>query len=388
MLSLIPHKPTGASIAHLDGLRSLAALIVVVGHLRAIFFADYASATHRSIGMVTLYALTGLGHQAVMIFFVLSGFLISSSVLTAVENWSWRVYLIKRCSRLGVVLIPALVVTALLDLMGAHLRDSLYTNPIPYLGDGIAVARHGVVVFFGNLGFLQTIMVPTFGSNGALWSLSNEFWYYVLFPALLLSIRLGPRARRPICVGLTLILFVFLPLGMSIYFLVWLLGAGIHALPIYRGPIRGRKLLATTASAALILALAGSRIFKLELWGDLGIGLSCAGLIYTMISLSDASTPAWYRRCSKMAAGFSYTLYAVHLPFLIFIAAAWPGRLSWQPTTFSVAIAFVILIAALVFAYCVAQATEARTSSVRGFLLTLTTRTTSRKPSTAAAVVQ
>lgn len=35
--------------------------------------------------------------------------------------------------------------------------------------------------------FLQTRFTPVFGSNGPLWSLFNEFWYYVLFPALGLS---------------------------------------------------------------------------------------------------------------------------------------------------------------------------------------------------------
>ena len=38
--------------------------------------------------------------------------------------------------------------------------------------------------FWGNLVFLQTILVPTYGTNALLWSLANEFWYYMLFPLL------------------------------------------------------------------------------------------------------------------------------------------------------------------------------------------------------------
>ena len=36
-----------------------------------------------------------------------------------------------------------------------------------------------------NAFFLQTIVGPTFGSNGPLWSLAYEWWYYVLFPLAL-----------------------------------------------------------------------------------------------------------------------------------------------------------------------------------------------------------
>ena len=37
-------------------------------------------------------------------------------------------------------------------------------------------AHTTIAIFFGNAAFLQTIWVPYLGSNGALWSLSNEFW--------------------------------------------------------------------------------------------------------------------------------------------------------------------------------------------------------------------
>ena len=43
----------------------------------------------------------------------------------------------------------------------------------------------------GNLFFLQTIFVPPFGSNAPLWSLSFEFWYYLLFPLCLFALSRG-----------------------------------------------------------------------------------------------------------------------------------------------------------------------------------------------------
>ena len=32
-----------------------------------------------------------------------------------------------------------------------------------------------------NAGFLQTFVAPTYGSNMPLWTISAEFWFYVVF---------------------------------------------------------------------------------------------------------------------------------------------------------------------------------------------------------------
>ena len=44
-------------------------------------------------------------------------------------------------------------------------------------------------ILFSNIFFLQGIYTPTFGTDGALWSLANEFWYYLLFPLGLIALR-------------------------------------------------------------------------------------------------------------------------------------------------------------------------------------------------------
>ncbi len=55
----------------------------------------------------------GFGLQFVMVFFVLSGFVIASSVVPKIflGKWSWRDYFISRLTRLWLVLIPALFLT-------------------------------------------------------------------------------------------------------------------------------------------------------------------------------------------------------------------------------------------------------------------------------------
>ena len=66
------------------------------------------------------YFATGLGHQAVVVFFVLSGYLVGGSVLTAYQSgrWSWAAYALRRLTRLWVVLLPALIITLAVDGLG------------------------------------------------------------------------------------------------------------------------------------------------------------------------------------------------------------------------------------------------------------------------------
>ena len=96
--------------AYLDLARGLAALAVMAGHLRSFLFVDYAESPVRGILWQAFYLLTGFGHQMVMIFFVLSGFLITRQIYeaTASGRWSAADYALKRASRLLIVLIPAL----------------------------------------------------------------------------------------------------------------------------------------------------------------------------------------------------------------------------------------------------------------------------------------
>jgi peptidoglycan/LPS O-acetylase OafA/YrhL len=70
---------------HLDLLRGLAAFLVLAGHLRAYVFQSFPeidkAGAQLSAFVKAFYFATGLGHQAVMIFFALSGFLVLGKAL-------------------------------------------------------------------------------------------------------------------------------------------------------------------------------------------------------------------------------------------------------------------------------------------------------------------
>ena len=93
--------------------RAIAALAVMAGHMRGMYFVDYNDLEYKSVIAQIFYFLTGFGHQSVIVFFVLSGFLVGGSVIEKFEKgtWSWKKYLTQRLARLWIVLIPSLLFT-------------------------------------------------------------------------------------------------------------------------------------------------------------------------------------------------------------------------------------------------------------------------------------
>ncbi len=247
----------------LDLVRGVSALLVMLGHLRAFLFVDYGEVAGSGRLTKAFYFATGLGHQAVMVFFVLSGYLVGGSVIAGLRKGSfrWGGYAAARLVRLWMVLLPALLLTLGADLAGRHVNAAAYAGGLnSQFMSGPTVAEPASLdglTFLGNLGFVQTIAVPVYGSNGPLWMLANMFWYYVLFPLLAVGIwqatrfvhgrrrNSGSPASRiphpPSCIphpasrilhpASCLLLFLFLvwwlPGELLSGGLVWLMGVGV-----------------------------------------------------------------------------------------------------------------------------------------------------------------
>jgi peptidoglycan/LPS O-acetylase OafA/YrhL len=376
--SWAPRGLTPAGSAHLDLIRALAAWAVMWGHVRGHFFVDFQHLTERNLPLRALYFVTGFGHQAVMVFFVLSGFLISSSVIHSYASgrWSWREYAINRSSRLYVVLIPGLLLGLLWDKLGSTLFSAtgLYSHPLEAFGGAIARNQMTLGSFTGNLFFLQTILCPTFGSNGPLWSLANEFWYYVLFPlALFAGIAWVKRAIAR-AVALTLLaasLAAFLGWDKLIGFLIWLAGCGL-VLAYSRIQMKSHRSLipyVLISSAALAGCLAAARIGRpAALGSDSAVGFACAFFLFGVLHVSLGARNDLYRRVAHFFAGYSYSLYVLHFPFVLFLRAwiAPPER--WQPDGRHLFYAAAVGGVTLGFAWLVSTFTENKTSLVRQWI--------------------
>ncbi len=345
-------------------------------HLRGLFFVDFAYLSNKPLPIAGLYAVTGYGHQAVMVFFVLSGYFIGTSVMESVgaRQWSWPTYLVSRITRLQLVLFPALVLGGLWDRIGMRIPqaspiyyDALYKFYVPSVA-----LRSTVPVFLGNLFFLQSIISPVFGSNTPRWSLSYELWYYILFPALILGAAAWVGWRlRILYAGLVLLLLWFVGLQVSFYFLIWLAGALL-------GRLQRAKRFKLTAPGIPILAgliflgsLVWSRTHRLysDLLTDYLVAFCFALWLYALLPGSRDDVSPTYEYGAKKLAGFSYTLYLIHLPALILLRGMLNPKGNWQPDPPHLAYALGLALVRLAYAYCVAELTEAHTASVRRQLL-------------------
>ena len=373
-------KVLSASVsAHLDVIRSVAAWAVMWGHLRALFFIDYQELSFRSPLLKAVYFVTGFGHEAVMVFFVLSGFLISSSILRsqASGTWSWAGYVISRCTRLYVVLIPGLLFGALWDFTGKSLfaASHLYSSPLASFAGLIAQKELNVKNFLGNLLFLQTIFCKTFGSNGPLWSIANEFWYYVLFPLGLAATLAWKRKRFGTAAAVTLLaLIIIWMLGTAkmIGFGIWLAGFVVLLVWSRMQPLLGGWRFACLLASGAVLAtsLYLARTMRVDLSAsEVAIGVAFAAFLFGVLQLDlQLHRSALYLRGARLFAGFSYSLYVLHFPLLLFLRAWLSPRERWQPDAAHLIYGLAIGFIALLFSWLVALGTEYQTGAARNAL--------------------
>ena len=154
-----PDRVTPALSVYLDALRLLAALMVFAHH-----------ASYPIFGGRWISALGGYGHEAVVVFFVLSGFVIA--FVTDAKERTPRAYAASRLSRLWSVALPALAATLAMDAIGKWLAPQAYAdvliNPLGPLASALFVNEFWTAQWH-------------VGSNIPFWSLSYEAAYYLLF---------------------------------------------------------------------------------------------------------------------------------------------------------------------------------------------------------------
>jgi len=205
-------------------------MLVVIEHARSLLFVDYKAVTAPTFFDKIFYFLTGFGHESVVVFFVISGFLVGGKTLELwrQQGFQWKRYLADRASRLYSVLFAALILGGCLDWVGSSFFNTFefYTNETITSHAMISesfVGRLDFPHFVSSLLMLQEIILPSYGSNGPLWSLAHEWWYYLLFPLTLYTIR-GRISARGVAVCCIASLCWFLSVRILVLFGVWMIG--------------------------------------------------------------------------------------------------------------------------------------------------------------------
>lgn len=359
--------------AFIDLVRALAAFAVAAGHLRQFIFVDFGEVNRPSLVAKLFYFATSLGHQAVMVFFVLSGFLVGRHVYERFESgrWTWTDYAIKRLTRLWIVLLPALALTALWDNIGIHILHAPFyagTFNWRFHSGPTTDFAFGCESLLANVFFLQTIASPAFGSNGPLWSLANEFWYYLIFPLGFLATRASePAWRRAVFAVATLFLCVALPLHIVIYGLIWLMGflVALADIKIDRRPSPATRKIALAATLVLFFgALAYSRASgEVSFPVDFACALIFCVILYLInqIRLREGALT----RAAAAFSDFSYTLYLTHFPFIALIVAFLYKGERMQPGLEASLIYVALLLSTIAYAYVVYLCFESRTTAAQ-----------------------
>lgn len=369
---------TERASVHLDMARGVAALAVLVGHVRGLFFVEYHDLPQHSPLVSAFYAVTALGHQAVVVFFVLSGFFIVSSIADSFEQskWSWTAYLVNRTTRLSLVLIPSLILCWILDRMGMAMAATapLYQHPVANLFTDSIASLATFRNFIGNLFYLQGILVQPFGSNAPLWSLSYEFWYYIIFPLALCALvkRYRLSARIAYLVFAILVTW-FVGYTIASYFLIWLLGGALAISRVIKwSPVRfSGAIVAAAIPFVLVLGLSVAHPLDSPFLMDAIVALAFGLWIYAVVEAREKSMSALYAKPARLFAGFSYTLYLTHFPIVFLLRSRIIGSRAWNPTFVHFVYAFLITAAATLAAYLLALVTETKTAAARRKVMSL-----------------
>ena len=306
---------------YLDLVRSIAAFIVIIDHAPTLF---------------DLPSLPRWGHHAVMVFFVLSGYVICHVADTR-ENTP-RVFLIARFARLWSVLVPAMILTVACDWIGRHFGH----NASAYV---FAPIDYPFIRIFAALTFLSESwfsIQPL--SNGVIWSLCAEFWYYMLFAAWVFA---PPGRMRIFLVGIGLF---FAGHKALLLLPIWIMGIVLERSIILRrlGPRSSLAfciggflvvawILATSAydpaisrmrelvSPWIFTELAQARVF----WFDWVFGAAVAAHLLGARKMVERIPVERIIVPIRWCAGVSFAAYLFHMPLLHLWAAFLPKHQGW-----------------------------------------------------------
>jgi peptidoglycan/LPS O-acetylase OafA/YrhL len=317
----------------LDLARVVAALAVLIGH--AVQLGHY----NGSYPFTIIFQ-----HNAVIVFFVLSGLVIAASVDRGGQTLGG--YALARVTRILPVALPALLVSmAVMAINAAIAPDAIFAED----ETGVSASK-----WLSALLFVSESYQTGFAPNPPYWSLCYEVWFYALFAAATFLDgwkRLAWLAALAVIAGPNVLLL--LP--------VWLVGVGLARLPQLRRipawlgaslvlvAVAGLYLTASLAPSAYLAIrdlvpwrLGGATFAVTDLVLAIAIAAGFAGL--RRLTLGAGS---WLERLEKpirYAANMTFSLYLLHWPLLKLL------RVLRAPDESTAGFAFVLIVILVVSA--------------------------------------
>lgn len=316
---------------YLDLVRFIAACLVFMYH------------SNQRLIVTKILPASDFGHSAVIVFFVLSGFVIAHVVDTKEKDWAS--YAASRLARVYSVAVPAIVLTVVLDAIGRTLYPAIYGYPF----DRFLLRLAGSLLMLNEVWFVS---ITSF-SNIPYWSICYEIWYYVLFGLITFL----PRRYSTWSVPALALL-----LGPKLLLLAPLWAAGVvlyrwKALQDMRLSVGWAMVVASivgivlfhraglgTLTAEGLKAVLGARwytelTFSKFFIGDYALGILVMLNFAGMRRVADQIGPVLLaaKRPIRWLAGYTLTLYLLHQPLFLFWAAVLHGDPAGYTNWWSVA---------------------------------------------------
>lgn len=307
-MTSIPYRP------EIDGLRAIAVILVLLSHLGISGFQG--------------------GYIGVDMFFVISGYVITSLLRHAIEDghFSFWVFVKHRAFRLIPALIPVIIFCIALTWLIFTPAD-LKAFSTSILG---VVSFASNFVFWHGAGYFDapSMVKPLLHT----WSLAVEWQFYLIFPLLLSYVlRTHPRSLLSVLLVLALLSFIACIVqtdmnpSSAFYLLpyrLWelLLGTGTSFFLDQKRVSLSRPLSAAMSWAGVLLIITSTTLFtEQSLFPGWRAALPCVGTALLLISCSHPHL--YFTRLLRMPlligiGLISYSLYLWHWP-LIVLAKYW-----------------------------------------------------------------
>jgi peptidoglycan/LPS O-acetylase OafA/YrhL len=326
----------------LDALRGIAAFLVLTFHCSSVFTGFVARSNPFSLSawqdpwtwlkFTPLRLFVSAGPSAVVLFFVLSGFVLSLPFLRSVRQPGYSAFVIKRVCRIYPPFAAAILISAALCVLvepASNPALSAWFNEV--LPDRVLSMEY----ILRNL--MMTGLVPDMSLDTVMWSLVHELRISLIFPILFVLTRRWPAASVPasLLVGLACTAALagkdVTDLAMSLVDtarFIPLFVAGI-VIAAQAGTIRqATARLSRSGAAILWLASMALMLFpgqSISDYYDFVWGLGAVTLLVMTVGsvradrVFSASPLVWLGRVS-------YSLYLVHVPLLIVVVHLTYGR--------------------------------------------------------------
>jgi len=348
---------------YLDLVRFIAAFLVYLYHSNQRFLTE------------AILPASNYGHSSVMVFFVLSGFVIA--YVTATKENSLASYSASRMARVFSVTVPAICLTLALDAVGRSQYPEIYAG-YPY--------DQFLPRILGSLSMLNEIWLIsiTSFSNVPYWSICYEWWYYVTFAMV---------TFLPLRSGIFLALVTALILGPKLILLapIWWLGVllyhwrRLHDLPVgwscllliasVTGIVVYHATGVSESASTWLKGLLGDELHRSLTFSKFFVADYLLGILVFLNFAGARNVLARYgtflltmEKPVRFLANYTFTLYLLHQPLFLFWGAMVKGDPAgpWYWLTVTV-----LMLASVAI---VGHFTENRRKAIRDFLMALFAR--------------